>query len=282
MRALVGSLISPKGLSLAFREVITLLTKHRELAWEMTKREMTDRYAGQVLGAFWVIGHPIFMMAIYVAVFGFIFQPRFGGASGVLTDATIYILSGLIPWMVFQESMSRGSTSVVDNVHLVKKVVFPIEVLPLKTVIALLPKQVIATGILIMYMLVVHGGLPWTSLLLPILVFLQVLAMVGVCYILASVGAFFRDIKDIVVVFCTANFFLMPMLYLPSAIPSSLRGLLYLNPFTYMVFCYQDALYFARIAHPWAWVGFAALSLWVFCMGYRIFRKAQTSFVNFL
>jgi len=276
------SLLSPKHHFDATREIFDLLTRHRQLTWEMAKREISDRYAGQAFGALWAVGHPLFLMGIYVFVFAYIFKQKIGGTYELPLDYTAYILSGLIPWMAFQECMAKSSTAIVANANLVKQVVFPIEILPVKGVIASLLTQVISLSLLLCYVLATARTLPWTCALLPLLVALQTCAMIGVAYVLSAVGAYFRDIKDFVQVFCQVGMYVMPVFYLPSWVPETLRPALYANPFSYLAWCYQDALYFGRFEHPWAWVVFASLSLGCFYFGYRVFRKLKVMFGNVL
>ena len=147
-------------------------------------------------------------------------------------DYTTYLLSGLIPWMAFQESMSKGATVIVGNANLVKQVVFP-------------DRGPAGQG---RDRLVLHAtgrdddagrstcwrrhhGLPWTYALLPGLFFFQALAMIGVAYTLAAVGAYFRDLKDFVQVFCIAGMYLMPVVYLPTMVPRMFRPLVVSQPF---------------------------------------------------
>jgi lipopolysaccharide transport system permease protein len=266
----------------AFRELIFLLTRHRHLTWEMTKREISERYAGQVLGIFWAVGHPIILMGIYVFIFAYVFKMKIGGSYELPLDYTTYLLSGLIPWISFQESMSKSSMAIVGNTSLVKQVVFPIEVLPVKGVIASFVSQVISTLILILYVLTSHGSLPFTYILIPFLFFFQILAMIGISYILSSIGVYFRDLKDFVQIFCVIGVFLMPIFYLPNQLPRIFRPLLYVNPFSYLGWCYQDACYFGRFEHPWAWPVLIAGSVAIFYLGYRVFKKLKTMFGNVL
>ena len=266
----------------ALREAGFLLTRHHELTFEMARREVSDRYAGQAFGILWAVGHPIFMTGLYVFVFAVVFKAKIGGTFELPLDYTTYILSGLIPWMAFQDSMNRSCTAVTANASLVKQVVFPLEVLPAKGVIASLLPQFISTIILITYVLVVHRRLLATYALLPILVFLQILAMLGAAYLLSAVGAYFRDIKDLVQLFCIAGVYLVPVVYLPDWTPRMFRPVLYLNPFSYPVWCYQDALYFGRFEHPWAWAVNGFLSISMFVSGYRVFRKLKPGFGNAL
>ena len=275
------SLLNFKDHFQAFREIIALLTRHRQLTWEMTKREISDRYAGQFIGTLWVICHPLILMGVYVFIFAYVFKIKIDNTM-IALDYTTYILSGLIPWMVFQEAMGKGSTVIVANTNLVKQVVFPIEVLPVKGVIASFLTQVISTAVLIAYVLVRFHHLPWTYSLIPVLFLLQILAMMGVSYILSAIGVYFRDIKDFVQVFCIIGVYLMPIFYLPDQVPRLFRPFLYFNPFSYLGWCYQDACYFGYFAHPWAWVVFSLISIGIFYIGYRIFRKLKLYFGSVL
>jgi lipopolysaccharide transport system permease protein len=234
----------------------------------MAKREISERYMGQILGTFWAIGHPLFIMAIFVFIFAYVFKIKTGGNLPVQLDYTTYLLSGFIPWMCFQESMSKGVTVILANSNLVKQVVFPIEILPVKGVLASLVTMLLMMVILVVYVLVTHRYLPYTYL--------------GVCFILSSVGTFFRDLKDVVQVFSFAGLYMIPIFYLPEQVPESLRPLLYANPVSYMIWCYQDVLYYGRFEHWWAWPVFITLSVGIFYVGYRIFRKLKIMFGNVL
>jgi len=266
----------------AFRELIALLTKHRQLTLEMARREITDRYLGQVFGALWAIGHPLVLMAVYIFIFVVVFKVKIGGTREMPLDYTTYLLSGLIPWFSFQESMNKGSTVITTNASLVKQVVFPIEILPVKGVIASLISMGVSLILIVLYVLLRQHRLPWTYVLIPVLVFLQALAMIGASYMLASIGVFFRDVKDFVQVFSVVGLYLMPVFYLPTFVPQIFRPILYINPFSYLTWCYQDVLYFGRFEHWWAWIVFPVLSFGAFYVGYRLFRKLKTLFGNVL
>jgi lipopolysaccharide transport system permease protein len=141
---------------------------------------------------------------------------------------------------------------------------------------------VVGVSLLALYVLLSHGGLPWTCVFVPPLLVCQALAMIGVAFVLSAVGTYFRDLKDFVQVFCIAGMYSMPIFYLPSMVPELFRPLLYVNPFSYLVWCYQDACYFGRFEHPWAWLVFPVASLAVFSLGYRVFRKLKVCFGSVL
>lgn len=266
----------------ALGELVALAIRHRELTWAMTKRDVSDRYAGQLLGSVWAIGHPLVLMAVYVFVFSYVLRVKIGGTLELPLDYTVYILSGLIPWLAFLESMTKATAVITSNASLVKQVVFPIEVLPVKSVIASLIPPAIATLVLGGYVLVTHGSLPWTYALLPGLFALQVIAMIGVAYLLSSVAVYVRDLKDVVQVFGLVGLYIIPVFYLPSWAPKVFAPFLYANPFSYMIWCYQDALYFGRFEHPLAWLVFPATAAIGFFGGYAVFRRLRTRFGNLL
>lgn len=274
--------LNPVTHFLAFREIIDLLTRHRQLTWEMTKREITDRYAGQAFGAFWTIGHPLILMGVFVFIFAVVFKMKIGGTYELPLDYTTYLLCGLIPWLSFQDSMNKSTTAIISNASIVKQVVFPIEILPVKGVIASFLTQIVSTIVLIIYVLIKHQYIPSTYVLIPIAFLLQIMMMIGVSYILSSVGVYFRDLKDFVQVFCVIGMYIMPIFYLPDQVPAIFRPILYLNPFSYIAWCYQDIFYFGRFEHWWAWIVFIFMSFGAFYFGYRIFRKLKAMFGNVL
>ena len=263
-------------------ELFGLVTHHRELTWELTKREIRDRYAGQAFGTFWAVGHPMLLMGIYLFIFGFVFKARLGGTAELPLGYTVYLLSGLIPWLATQEALTKGVVALSSNATLIKQVVFPIEVLPVKSVLASILTLIVPLLVLILYVAVTAHALPWTYVLIPFLILLQTLALIGICYILASVGAYFKDLKDVVQALCLVGTFLLPIFYLPEWVPAIFRPILYFNPFTYMVWCYQDVLYFGRFEHPWAWAALIGLSFGSMFLGYLVFRKLKPMLGNVL
>lgn len=259
-----------------------LLTRHRQLTFAMAQREIAERYAGQSLGVTWAVIHPVFIMGVYVFIFAYVIKMKIGGTHELPFDYTTYLLSGLIPWMCFQESMSKASVVIVNNANLVKQVVFPLEVLPVKVAIASLFSMLISLCILIVYVLIINHYVPLTYLLLPALLIMQMAIMIGINYMLSSIGAYFRDLKDIVQVLNTVGLYLVPIFYLPDQVPRIFRPLLYCNPFSYVIWCYQDVLYFGRFEHLWSWVIVFALAIITFLGGYRTFRKLKIMFGNVL
>src|SRR5262249_53996825 len=156
------------------------------------------------------------------------------------------------------------------NANLVKQVVFPLEVLPIKGILATLFPQAICTLLLTIYILATTHALPWTYALLPALLAMQVLIMCGIGFLLGAISPFFRDIKDIVQVFSVIGVYLVPVVYLPDMVPNVVRPLLYLNPFSHLIWCYQDVCFAGNIGHPWSWMVTLTLGMGGCALGYRV------------
>lgn len=266
----------------ATKELAALLTRNHALTWEMAKRELTERYAGSAFGIFWTFAQPILVMGIQIFVFTFIFAVRVGGTEDMPRDYVVYMLSGLLPWFYMSDSISRGCNSITGNASLVKQVIFPIEVLPVKTALAALVSQMLATGALVVYSALKFKSLPWTIALLPIAAVTQVLFMIGLNYLLSSISVFFRDTRDIVQLFLMVGLYIQPILFIPDMVPVFFRPVLALNPFSHITWIYQDIFFFGRLDHPVSWALVPCMSFFTFYAGYRVFRKLKTMFGNAL
>lgn len=266
----------------AGKDVSRSLVRNRRILATLTKKDISDPYPGQMLGKFWAIGHPLFLVALYATVFTFVFQARIGGTFELPLDYTVYILSGLVPWLTFQQAMLRGCAAITSHASIVKQVVFPVEVLPAKVVASSVVTLIVGIVFIVVYSLFKSSTLYLTYLLFPLLVIFHLLAMLGVAYCLAGVSVFVRDVKDVVQLFSIANIFLIPAIYLPSAVPSVFQPILKLNPFSYLVWAYQDVFYYGRIEHPAAWVVLGVGGPIMFCIGYRVFRSLRPYFGSVL
>ena len=245
---------------------------------EMSRRELTEQYAGQVLGPLWAIGHPLFQTCLFLFVFAYVLKTKIGGTYDLPLDYTTYLLAGLLPWLGFQQLMTRTCVALTANSALVKQVVFPVEVLALKSVFPSLVPLLIGCCLLFGYVLTTHGLPPGTYLLLPVLLAMQVMAMIGIGFALAAVGAFLRDLKDLIQMFLTAGIYVSPIFYLPNWVPAPFRPILYVNPLSYVVWSYQDALYFGRFEHGFAWIVFAVGSVASLAGGWYLFRRLRPFF----
>lgn len=264
------------------KQIFSLFQNNKSLILELTKREIRDKYVGNAFGLFWSIGHPLLLMGIYVVIFTFVFPSRFPEELSITRDYTAFILSGLIPWLTFQDSLSRASTVITQNSNLVKQIVFPIEILPVKSVLSAMPSQVVSTLILLSYEVMIIGSVPLSFLFVPVLMLVQILYMLALSYLLGGLGVYVRDLKDVVTVFNSANLFMMPIIFVPGVIPKSLEFVFYLNPFSYMIWVYQDVTFYGEMMHPIAWIVFFGFSFLALLGSFSVFSRVKHAFGDLL
>lgn len=252
------------------------LIARRELIGELISRELRDRHTGQVLGVLWAYGHPLALMLLYMVLFAYVFPARFGeGAS--ISDYSVNVLAGIVPWLAFQDILARSPTIIVGHASLVKQIAFPTEVLPIKTALASAMPYSVGLIFAIGYAWW-HGTLSVMALTIPLLVILQLMAMMGTAFLLSALGVYLRDIRDIVSVFTSFNLFAQPILYNPFATPEFLQWVFVPNPFSYLTWCWQDALFHGSFYHPAAWIIFPIGSVLTLVIGWIVFEQTHHHF----
>jgi lipopolysaccharide transport system permease protein len=264
----------------AIIELIAILNKNIKLIYEVTKKEIKDQHSGQIFGVFWFFLHPLVMISIYVFLFAFVFKTKIDDGREMPYDYTIYILSGLIPWLCLQNTLSRASVLFSSKTHLIKNIVFPIVIFPAQLVLLSNISFIFSLVLLFIYVVFSYSSIHLTYLLLPFLIICQTLFALGISYALASTGVFVKDLKDIIQVGLLFIMYLTPIFYLPQWVPALFKPILLLNPISSIVWCYQDALYYGKIVHPVSWFVFPLISIITFSVGYRIYKKLSPYFSN--
>jgi lipopolysaccharide transport system permease protein len=272
------ALFNPVRIFSAAVEGFAIVVRHRRLAVAVARRELSSRYAGQLMGSFWIVGHPLLQMLIFVFLFSVVFFQRIGGDFDLPRDYTVYILSGLVPWLSVLPVLTGSCASILGNVALVKQFSFEIEVLPIKDVLMSMVFWFVGIAMVAIYTFWIYHALPWTYLLLPIVFAVLVITSIGSAWLLSAVSVFFRDLKDIMAVWANLGVFLLPVVYLPQWVPDLFRPLVYANPLSYLMWIYQDTLYFGRIEHPWSWVIASVFALLMFTTGHRVFQRLRPLF----
>jgi lipopolysaccharide transport system permease protein len=200
-------------------------------------------------------------------VFGTVLGTRLSVTADIPGDYTSYILVGLVPWFFTAYLLGRGPSVFTSNSNLVKQVVFPIEILPAAAVIVSCIIYAPTFLLFLIYKLTLGGGLPLSALLAPVTLGLHALLALGVTMALAVLTPFLKDIREIVTVYSGISMYFTPAVYLPDWVPAILRPIIYLNPFSYVVWVYQDTFFFSTIAHPFAWIVLALLAFGAFFGG---------------
>jgi lipopolysaccharide transport system permease protein len=236
------------------------------------------------LSVSWTIINPLVVMTIYLFLFTLVFPTRIVAPPGTTSDAVVYLLAGLVPWLTFAQVMGRSGASVVNNASIVKQMTFPLELLPVKALAAPLVFGAAALAFLICYSLWISGAsmLPAYILGLPALIVLTIAFFAGVSLVLACTQVFVRDLREIVSIFLSIGLFTHPILYLPNAVPGVVRPIIYFSPVTYLLFCWQDIMFYGAIERPWAWVLAAAFALALLGLGARLFVVTKGHFGDFL
>ncbi|MEK7235916.1 MAG: ABC transporter permease [Nitrospirota bacterium] len=260
--------------------VLNSFVKHRSLIIQMAKREVAGRYRGSLLGLAWSLVHPLVMLGVYTFVFSVVFKSRWGDAAGTDSEFVMLLFCGLIVHSLFAECVNRAPTLIVNNANYVKKVVFPLEILPCVSLGSALFFSGVNVGVLLLFYGVVHFSLHWTVLLFPLLLMPFALFTLGVSWFLASIGVFIQDIRQAIGIVTTVMLFLAPIFYPVTVLPEAYRPLLYLNPLTFVVEQARDVLILGKLP-SWQGLGVYFLcSVIAACLGLLWFQKTRKGFAD--
>ncbi len=260
------------------------LWQNRSLIAQMSKREVVGRYKGSILGLAWSFFNPVFMLVVYTFVFSEIFKSRWGGV-GVeesKTQFAIVLFVGMIVLGLFSEVVNRAPTLVLANVNYVKKVVFPLEILPLIVMGAALFHAMISLAVLLSAFFLLNGYLHWTALLLPLVLLPLLILIMGLAWILASLGVFLRDVGQFVTILTTVLTFLSPIFYPVSAVPEAARVFIMANPLTFIIEQSREVLLWGHLP-DWSGLGLYTLVALMFAWaGFVWFQKTRKGFADVL
>lgn len=254
--------------------------QYRRLLARVTRQELRMRFAGSLLGTLWLFIYPALLLSIYSVVFVFVLRVRFGIFSSPY-QYIAFIFCGLIPYIGFADTLSTSVTAVVSNATLIKNTLFPIELVPVKSVMLSQAIQVPATGLLLIALGATGSLSYWTLLVVPVWI-LQLIFSTGVAWILSSVNVFVRDLQSLVPIVITLLMFISPISYPQSAVPATLRPILGLNPLYYLVVMYQDVLKL-HVMPSATIIGVAVgMSFVSFALGYALFMRLKPVFADVL
>ena len=257
------------------------LRRHRRLLQQLVARDVSEKYRAAAGGMLWPVLTPVLMLAVYVLVFGVVFQVRIGTApSGNLAEFGIFLFCGLQVHGLFAESLLRAPTAIVSQPSFVKKVQFPLELLPLTQVAGAFVHYLIGWGVLLAASALVQG-LHASAMLMPLAV-LPLLALTGgVSLAVAALAVYLRDIAQITGLLATVLLFLSPVFFPAQALPDWLRPLLLANPLTVPIESARALLYGTGV--DWAaWLVHAAGCLLTACLGWSFFQATRRGFADVL
>lgn len=257
------------------------LIRHRALIKRMVLRDLKSRYVGSAMGFFWSVIHPLVLLASYTFVFSVINKQQLGQEAGT-TSFAVYLFCGILPWLLFQETLGRSSNILVDNSSLITKTLFPAEILPASVLIANLVNHFIGMGIFLLIAIFYLQKLSWLILLLPLYLLALSLFTLGLSWFISSVQVFLRDTAQIVAVVLTFWFWLTPILFDERRLPEGLRFLLYLNPLAAVVTAYRKCLLSLELPSWQSLLLLWVLALASFAGGGWFFKHTKRSFADVL
>jgi lipopolysaccharide transport system permease protein len=258
------------------------LWKNRGLIKALVAREIIGRYRGSVMGILWSFFLPVLMLAVYTFVFSVIFKARWNTGSDSKTEFALILFAGLLVFNFFSECVNRAPGLILANTSYVKKVVFPLEILPVVTLCAALFHCGIASLVWLLFYLIFFGAPPLTALLFPVVLLPLLFLTVGISWLLASLGVFLRDVAQVVGVATTLLLFLSPIFYPVSMLPESFQKVLLLNPLALIIEQTRGVLIFGKMPHWGMYFASLAGSIVVAWLGYAWFQKTRKGFADVL
>jgi len=264
-------------------EMFSSLWRNRELIYIFAKREIIGRYKGSALGLMWSLFNPIFMLTVYTFVFSVVFKARWaGGGEESKTQFALILFVGMIVHGLFAEVLNRAPSLITSNVNYVKKVIFPLEILPVVSMGAALFHCLISLSVLLVAFSIFNSYLHWTVVFLPLILLPLIIFVLGLSWMLASLGVFLRDVGQVIGIITMLMLFLSPVFYSVSALPEEFRPWLMANPLTFIIEQARDVLIWGRVPD---WIGLgiytviASIVAWV---GYVWFQKTRRGFADVL
>lgn len=257
--------------------------RHRSLIWQMTKREVIGRYRGSILGLAWSFFNPILMLLVYTFVFSGVFKARWSmGMGDSKISFAIVLFVGLIVHGLFAECINRAPDLILSNINYVKKVIFPLEILPWVAFGSALFHSTISIVVLQLAQILFNQELPWTIVLFPLVLLPLVFTTMGFAWFLAALGVYLRDIGQITGMLTTALLFLSAVFYPVSALPSQYQVWLKLNPLVFIIEEGRNTLIFGKVPDLGQGAIMLAAGMLIFWIGFAWFQKTRKGFADVL
>lgn len=263
--------------------LVRSLWHRRELILQMTKRDVIGRYKGSVMGLMWSFVNPILLLSMYTFVFSVVFKARWGiGEPESRMQFAIMLFIGMIVHSLFSEVLVRAPSLILANVSYVKKIVFPLEILPVVAMGASMFHAMVSVLVLTGALVLINGFLAWTAIFLPLVLLPLIVFSLGIAWALASIGVFLRDIAQPIGLMMTILLFASPVFYPVSALPAYVQPWLMLNPLTFIIEQARAVLIYGQLPNTVGLLLYSIISLTVAWAGYAWFQKTRKGFANVL
>ena len=259
------------------------MLRYRHLLWQLVRRELMSRYRSSILGALWALMTPLLMLLVYAMVFGEIFRMRWSAeATESRGEFALLLFAGMLVFNFFSECLSRAPLLIVQHANYVKKVVFPLALLPLAAMLASLVHALVSMLILMIGRWFVYDSIPVTALLFPVVLLPVVFLVMGFGWFLSSLGVYIRDISQIMGILLTGMMFLSPVFYPSSQIPERWRAMFALNPLSVPIEQARETLVLGRVPALAEMFSGLLIGLMVALAGFVWFHRTRSGFADVL
>jgi lipopolysaccharide transport system permease protein len=262
------------------------LLKHRQLIGQMTKREVVGRYKGSFLGMGWSFLNPLLMLCVYTFVFSVVFKARWGiappGGEESKAMFAIVLFVGMIVYGLFAEILNRSPSLVLGNVNYVKKVVFPLEILPVVAACAALFHALVSLTVWLLAYIILVDIPHWNALLLPLIILPLLVLALGLAWFLAALGVFLRDVGQTITIITTIMMFLSPVFFPIKNLPEEFQPLIMANPMTFIIEQARAVLIFGELPDFLGLLRYLSIALIVLWAGFAWFQKTRQGFSDVL
>lgn len=255
---------------------------NRALIAALIKREVVGRYRGSVMGLLWSFFNPVLMLAVYTFVFSVVFKARWADGSDSKTEFALVLFAGLLIFNLFSECVNRAPGLILLNVNYVKKVIFPLEILPIVALGSAAFHFTVSLVVWLIFYLVFFGIPAITVLLLPLVLMPIVFITLGLSWLLASLGAYLRDVGQIISMVTTVLMFLSPIFYPIVALPEIYRPYMQLSPLTFVIEQARGLMIFGGSMDWVLWGLWVTISLVICWLGFAWFQKTRKGFADVL
>lgn len=271
-----------QNFSISPAEMVGSFWRNRSLIKTLIHREVVGRYRGSLMGILWSFFNPVLMLSVYTFVFSVVFKARWGNASDSKTEFALILFAGLIVFNLFSECIIKAPALILTNVNYVKKVVFPLEILPWVTLGSALFHTLISLGVWLIAYTILFGIPHATTLLLPLVLLPLPLFIVGLTWGLSSLGVYLRDVTQFIGIFTTVLMFLSPIFYPASALPENYRYLLLANPLTIVIEQTRNVLFWGKMPDLIELSAYMAGAMIIAWLGFAWFQKTRKGFADVL
>ena len=262
--------------------LVRSIWQNRYLIYQMSKREVIGRYKGSAIGLLWSFLTPMMMLAVYTFVFSVVFKARWTGGSDSKTEFALVLFAGLIIFNLFAECASRAPSLILANVNYVKKIIFPLEILPVIALVSALFNLLISLMVWLLFYLIFFGIPTAHILLLPLVILPFILMTLGMSWFLASLGVYFRDIAQFIGIVINILMYLSPIFYPVTALPAQFRQVMLLSPMTMVIEQARSVMIWHQGLDWLAWGEYCVFSAVIAMLGFAWFQKTRKGFADVL